>query len=154
MACSEVHVNVRYGGLHLLVHIDGLMTFVPLNYRCTLSLIIASSRIHASDAESLSMPHCSSLRQLKHRVDSQPLVERKLSISVAIGGHRWPSVATVTPIDNAHCSHATPSKSRACCQPVWPSASTSRMASPRGQNLLRREDYARTVIGWPVVHSR
>jgi len=53
MACSEVHVNVRYGGLHLLVHIDGLMTFVPLNYRCTLSLIIASLRIHASDAESL-----------------------------------------------------------------------------------------------------
>ena len=52
MACSEVHVNVRYGGLHLL-DIDGLMTFVPLNYRCTLSLIIASSRIHASDAESL-----------------------------------------------------------------------------------------------------
>jgi hypothetical protein len=91
------------------------------------------------------MPHCSSLRQLEHRVDSQPLVERKLSASMVIGGHRW----LLSLPSTAHTRTATPSKSRACCQPVWPSASKSRVASPRSQNLLWREDYARTVIGWP-----
>ena len=87
------------------------------------------------------MPNCSSLRQLEHRVDSQPLVERKLSASMVIGGHRW----LLSLPSTTHTRTATPSKSRACCQPVWPSASTSRVASPRSQNLLRREDYARTV---------
>ena len=91
------------------------------------------------------MPHCSSLRQLEHRVDSQPLVERKLSASMVIDGHRW----LLSLPSTAHTRTATPSKSRACCQPVWPSASKSRVASPRSQNLLWREDYARTVIGWP-----
>ena len=91
------------------------------------------------------MPHCSSLRQLEHRVDSQPLVERKLSASMVVGGHRW----LLSLPSTTHTRTATPSKSRACCQPVWPSASTSHVASPRSQNLLRREDYARTVIGWP-----
>ena len=32
-----------------------------------------------------------------------------------------------------------------CGHPIWP----SHVASPCGQNLLRREDYARIVIGWP-----
>ena len=112
-------------------------------------------------------------------------------------------MATVAPVDNAHCSGATPSKSRVAIpfgQPVWPTrvaricsgvrimlallsvgrttgqhgqwplsmatvapvdtllrprrarpgqARPGHVASPRSQNLLRREDYARTVIGWP-----
>ena len=71
------------------------------------------------------MPHCSSLRQLKHRVDSQPLVERKLSISVAIGGHRWllslPSTTHTAPAPRrpSHVRVASPC-GRLLAHPVWP----------------------------------
>jgi hypothetical protein len=113
------------------------------------------------------------------------------------------SMATVAPVDNAHCSGATSSKSRVAIpfgHPMWPAhvaricsgvrimlallsvgrttgqhgqwplsmatvapvdtllrprrarpgqAGPGHVASPCGQNLLRCEDYARTVIGWP-----
>ena len=60
--------------------------------------------------------------------------------NMASGHCRWPLL-----LPSTHCSaHGGPGQARPG-QAMWP----AHVASPCGQNLLRCEDYARTVIGWP-----
>jgi hypothetical protein len=97
---------------------------------------------------------------MQMRVQSMPLAEIDGGSCVWVSCSRWPSMLSEPSLRldadvDAFDGHCRTRRQRTllrrhvvqvtCGHPIWP----SHVASPCGQNLLRREDYARIVIGWP-----